>query len=50
MRRFIRFLENIIKLATSKFAIFLPVSVAEETGLSLALSETQKTGFIALKF
>ena len=42
-------LESIIsKLATSKFSIFQLVSVAQETGLSLALSETQKTGFVVL--
>ena len=44
----IRLLESIIsRLATSKILIFLLVSVAEETGLSLALSETLKTGFSA---
>ena len=32
-------LERISKLATSQCSIFLLVSVAEETGLSLALSE-----------
>ena len=37
----IRFLERIIsKLATSELSIFLLVSVAEETGLNLTLSET----------
>ena len=37
----IRFLKTIIsRLATSKIAIFLLVSVAEQAGLSLALSET----------
>ena len=37
----IRLLESIIpKLALSKFSIFLLVSAAQETGLSLALSET----------
>ena len=45
----IRLLERIIsKHATSKFSIFSLVSVAEETGLSLTLSETQKTGFLAV--
>ena len=40
--------ESIIsKLATGKILIFWLVSVAEETGLSLALSETPKTGFVA---
>ena len=33
-------------LATSEISIFLLVSVAEETGLSLALHETLKTGFV----
>ena len=37
----IRLLESIIsKLATSKISIFWLVCVAEETGLSLAMSET----------
>ena len=40
------FLESIIcKLATSEISVFKLVSVAEETALSLALSETPKTGF-----
>ena len=40
-------LESIIsRLASSKFSVFLLVSVAEETGLSLTLPETQKTGFV----
>ena len=39
---------SISKLATlSEISIFLPVSVAEETGLSLTLSETPKTGFVS---
>ena len=39
----IRFLKTIIsRLATSKIAIFLLVSEAEQAGLSLALSETQR--------
>ena len=46
----IRFLESIIcKLATSEISNFYRVSVAEETGLKLALSnlsETPKTGFV----
>ena len=37
---------NISKLATDETSIFYLVSVAEETGLSLALSETTKTGFV----
>ena len=44
----IRFLESTVyNLATSKISIFQLVSVAEEIGLSLALSETPKTGFLA---
>ena len=34
------FLDSISKLATSEILIFYLVSVAEETGYSLALSET----------
>ena len=46
----IRFLESIIsKLATSEISIFYLVSVGEETGLNLAKSETQKTGFLAVR-
>ena len=46
----IRFLESILsKFATSKISILLLVSVAEETGLNLTLSETLKTGFVALR-
>ena len=46
----IRFLESIIsKLATSEISIFLLVSVAEETGLNLTLSETSTTGFLVTK-
>ena len=33
----------------SKISNFLLVSVAEETGFSLALSETPKTGFVTLQ-
>ena len=45
----IRLLESIIcKLATGEIAIFLLVSVAEETGLKLALAETPNTGFLAM--
>ena len=41
----IRFLKSIIcKLATGEISIFYLVSVAEETGLKLVLSETPKTG------
>ena len=41
------FLEsNISKLATDEISIFYLVSVAEGTGLSLALLETPKTGFV----
>ena len=42
------FWENFISdLATSEFSSFQLVSVAEETGLSLTLSDTPKTGFVA---
>ena len=45
----IRFLESIIsKLDMRKISILLLVSVTEETGLSLALLETPKTGFVVL--
>ena len=37
----------IFKLATSKFSSFWLVSVAEEIGLSIALSENPKTGLVA---
>ena len=33
-------------LATKEFSIFLLVSAAKETSLSLVLSETLKTGFL----
>ena len=43
----IRLLESIISnLATNEFSSFQLISVAEETGLSLTLSETSKTGFV----
>ena len=43
----IRFLEMAIaKLITSEISIFWLVSVAEETGLGLAFSETPETGFL----
>ena len=46
----IRLLESIIsKLATSEISLFQLVCVAEETGFSLAFSETPKTGFLALR-
>ena len=46
----ILFLKSIIcKLAVSEISTFLLVSVAEETGLKLALSETLKTGFLATR-
>ena len=46
----IRILErNIAKLATHELSIFQLVSVAEQTGLSLVLSETPKTGFVAMR-
>ena len=37
------------RLATSKHLIFELVSVAEQAGLNLNLSETMKTGFLALR-
>ena len=44
----IRFFERTIcKLATGEISIFWIVSVAEETGLKLGLSETPKTGCVA---
>ena len=46
----ISLLESIIsRLAMSVFSIFWLVCVAEETGLSLVLSETPKTGFFRVK-
>ena len=39
-------LKVISRLATSETLIFLLACKAEETGLRLALSETQKTGFL----
>ena len=36
-------------LASSKVSMFQLVSVAEETGLNLALSETPKTGFVVTR-
>ena len=46
----IRFLESIIcKLGTGEISIFKLGSVAEETDLKLALSETPKTGFLATR-
>ena len=46
----IRLSESITSgLATSKFSFFWLVSVAEQTGLSLALLETPKTGFVAMR-
>ena len=44
----IRSLERIIyRLVTSEISIFYPVSLAEQAGLNLTLSETVKTGFLA---
>ena len=37
------------KLAASKISIFLASLCREETGLSVALSKTPKTGFVALR-
>ena len=46
----VRFLECIIfKLTSSGILIFTLVSVAGETGLSVALSETPKTGFLEMR-
>ena len=46
----IHFLESIKrKLDSSEIRIFQLVSVAEETNLKLALSETSKTGFLAMR-
>ena len=43
---YVCFLESVVyKLATCKVSIFYLVSVAEQTGFNLSLSETQKTGF-----
>ena len=39
----------IVLLATGEISIFYLVSVAEETGLKLALTETTKTGFLAAR-
>ena len=45
-----RVLESIVsKIATSEISVFQLVSEAEETGFSLALSETPKTGFLATR-
>ena len=46
----IRILESIIsKLAIGDISIFKLVFVAEQTGLSLAYSETPKTGFVVTR-
>ena len=46
----IRLFESIIsRLATSEISIFQLVSVAEQTPLSVALSGTPKTGFLATR-
>ena len=41
----IRFLKGISKLASREISIFYLVSVAEQAGLELTLSEIPKTGF-----
>ena len=41
------FFSIIYKLASCDFSTFYLVSVAEQAGLNLALSETLKTGFLA---
>ena len=43
------FLSIICNLATGEISIFKLVSVAEEIGLKLALSETLKTGFVTTR-
>ena len=46
----IRFLNSIISnLATNEILIILLVSVTEETGLNLTLSETPKTGYVMMR-
>ena len=46
----IHLLESIIsRLATSEISLFKLVSVAEQTGLKLTLSETLKTGFLVMR-
>ena len=46
----IRFLERTtFNLATGKISIFLLVSVAEDTGLKLTLTETLKTVFLTTR-
>ena len=46
----IPFLESIIcKLATGEISNFQLASIAEETGLKHALSDTPKTGFLATR-
>ena len=46
----ISILESIIHtLATGEISIFKLVSVADETGLKLAFSETRKTSFLAMR-
>ena len=45
-----RFLASIIcKLATDEISIFWLVNVAKDTGLKLALSDTPRTGFLAMR-
>ena len=46
----IRLLESIIsKLDTREILFFYVVSVAEQAGLNITLSETPKTGFVATR-
>ena len=46
----IRVLETIMsRLVSSAISIFWLVSIAEEAGLNLTLSETAKTGFLATR-
>ena len=51
IRAFVIHLVEIIisRLATSKISIYSIVSVAEQAGLNLTLSETPKIGFVAMR-
>ena len=40
---------TISKLTTSEISFFYLVSVAEQAGLNLTLSETPRTGFVAMR-
>ena len=43
----VRLLESISKLATNEVSLFWLVSIAEQAGLNLTLSDTPKTGSLA---